>query len=200
MPDLAFRSALADASDAPNAVPTAARWETPALRLEEARDLGVAVVRTHRTRATAAAAVIKVAIDLDMPLFANTTIQEGPLRSLWLAPGAWMILGERDRVGAAVASISQGVSEPYVLATDLSSGRTAIRIAGPGARALLESGCPLDLHPLAFGPGRCAASLFNEIDIVIDQIDEEPTYFLISDRASARALWDQLLDGADLAP
>jgi sarcosine oxidase subunit gamma len=193
MPEFATRSPLADL--APDATHAGAR-----VRIEEARDLAKAIVRTHRSHAAAAIAAVKGATGLDLPPFPNTSAAYGSLRALWIEPGAWMLTGPRADIEAVVRAVSVLDGAPFILCTNVSSGRTAFRIYGQGARALLESGSALDLDPRAFGPGRCASTLFVDHDVVLDQIDEAPTYVVIGDRASARALWTCLVEAADFAP
>ena len=41
---------------------------------------------------------------------------------------------------------------------DVSANRTTLELSGPPAREVLEKGCPLDLHPRAFGPGRAVST------------------------------------------
>ena len=41
---------------------------------------------------------------------------------------------------------------------DIGSGYTVLEIDGPRTRDVLARGCPLDLHPKAFGVGQCAQS------------------------------------------
>src|SRR2546421_267348 len=76
--------------------------------------------------------------------------------------------------------------------TDLSASRIIIEIAGPGARALLEKGCGLDLHPRAFTPGCCAQTLFAKLPVILDQTSAA-SYRLFVRRSAARWLCDWLI-------
>ena len=58
--------------------------------------------------------------------------------------------------------------------TDVTDGRVAFRLAGPSAREVLAKGCPLDLHPRAFAPGRCAQSLLAKASVLIHLVDDGP--------------------------
>ena len=42
------------------------------------------------------------------------------------------------------------------------------------ARELLEFGCPIDLHPRVFGPGRCAQTLLARANALIWHVADEP--------------------------
>lgn len=195
MPSLASASPLSSADEA-------ASFATSTLRLGEATDLAFAMLRCRRAHAPAAAALAQSATDWELPLSPNKVVASAHARALWLEPGAWLLSAEAAELGRALAvlraeAVAAGM---HLLATDVTSGRCALTLSGPDARALIASGCPIDLHPRAFRAGCCAASLFNETEVVIDQIDEAPTFRLICDRAGARALWDQLKDAAELLP
>jgi sarcosine oxidase subunit gamma len=119
----------------------------------------------------------------------------GALRVLWLGPDEWLVVAEGEaldllpRLGRAVAGRRAAVS-------DLSSSRAIIEIAGSHARALLETGCGLDLHPRAFGPGQCAQTLLARVPVILDQIDATPHYRLLVRRSYERWLVDWLIDAA----
>jgi sarcosine oxidase subunit gamma len=89
------------------------------------------------------------------------------------------------------------VADRRAAVTDLSAGRVVIEIAGPRARALLEKGCGLDLHPRAFTPGCCAQTLFARLSVIIDQTGVAPSYRLFVRRSAARWLCDWLIDAAE---
>jgi sarcosine oxidase subunit gamma len=54
----------------------------------------------------------------------------------------------------------------------------AFEIGGPDARELLESGCPIDLHPRAFHAGSCAQTLLGRTGVLLHQVSDEPRYRL----------------------
>jgi sarcosine oxidase subunit gamma len=43
---------------------------------------------------------------------------------------------------------------------DVGANRTTLLVSGPAARAVLERGCTLDLHPRSFTAGHCAQTTF----------------------------------------
>jgi len=47
------------------------------------------------------------------------------------------------------------------------------------ARAALESGCPIDLHPRVFRAGQCAQTLLARASVILWQLTEEPRYRLL---------------------
>jgi sarcosine oxidase subunit gamma len=42
-------------------------------------------------------------------------------------------------------------------------------LRGPAARAVLQKGCPLDLHPRAFGVGRAASTTLARVPLLLWQ-------------------------------
>jgi sarcosine oxidase subunit gamma len=59
-------------------------------------------------------------------------------------------------------------------AVDVSANRTTLVVRGSRARELLEFGCPIDLHPSVFGPGRCAQTLLARANVLIWFVSDEP--------------------------
>jgi sarcosine oxidase subunit gamma len=177
-------------------------FETAGVRMEEL-DLGKLIVRCHRARAQAAIPLVARVSGWVLPPVPNTVAVQPAGRALWLEPGAWMLVGEREATARTMAELIAPLDDPaavHILVADLSAGRCMLKLSGPDARRLVESGCPVDLHPRAFARDRCASTLFNETPIVIDQISAEPAFAVIADRASALNLWDQLADAARWLP
>ena len=56
---------------------------------------------------------------------------------------------------------------------DLSANRTTLELSGPSARAVLEKGCPLDLHPRVFGPGTAVSTTLGLVQVLLWQTDEQ---------------------------
>jgi sarcosine oxidase, subunit gamma len=113
-----------------------------------------------------------------LPLEPNT-FTGGPDGSvLWLGPDEWLLVGPPGG-GAALESLlrhSLGEAAAGVAIVDVSANRTTLELRGPNARAVLESGCSIDLHPRAFGSGRCAQTLLARAGVIIQQLTDEPQY------------------------
>ncbi|ANS70399.1 sarcosine oxidase gamma subunit [Streptomyces lincolnensis] len=147
----------------------------------------------------AAAEAVGLTLGLQLPLQPNTAVRAGELTALWLGPDEWLLVsppgGRRDlenRIREAVA----GDDEP-VSVTDVSAQRTTLLVSGPRARDLLAHGCSLDLHPRAFGAGRCAQTTLGRAHVVLVARDEPRAGFWVLVRSSfAGYLTDWLLDAA----
>jgi sarcosine oxidase subunit gamma len=107
--------------------------------------------------------------------------REGHRTTLGLGPDEWLVLGpygtqqdiERELRDAIARSGDWGA------VTDVSAQRTTFVLSTPRARDVLATGCSLDLHPRAFGPGRCAQTDLARASVVLHQVDDTPTYELL---------------------
>ena len=81
-------------------------------------------------------------------------------------------------------------------AVEVSASRAVIEIAGADARSVLAKGCTLDLHASAFRAPRCAQTLLARTQMLLQAVDDKPTFriFVRSSFASYVAAW--LLDAA----
>lgn len=103
----------------------------------------------------------KSAIGVDLPVAANTVASKGKLDAIWLGPDEWLIqstAGEDglEQEGKLAGKLRKAFEGQFVSVTEAGEGRTCITISGARARDVIAKGCPLDLHPDAFGAGQCA--------------------------------------------
>ncbi|MEU6912584.1 sarcosine oxidase subunit gamma [Streptomyces olindensis] len=187
-----LRSPLAQAADR---LATATRASGGAIRLAELPFLTQINVRLDAKGAAAEA--VGLALDLQLPLQPNTVVRAGELTALWLGPDEWLLVGppgsERDLEGR----IREAAGDEFVSVIDVSAQRTTLLVTGPRARDLLAHGCPLDLHPRAFGPGRCAQTTLGRAQVVLVARDDPRAGFWVLVRSTfAGYLADWLLDAA----
>ncbi|MFF5979607.1 sarcosine oxidase subunit gamma [Streptomyces olindensis] len=187
-----LRSPLAQAADR---LATATRACGGAIRLAELPFLTQINVRLDAKGAAAEA--VGLALDLQLPLQPNTVVRAGELTALWLGPDEWLLVGppgsERDLEGR----IREAAGDEFVSVIDVSAQRTTLLVTGPRARDLLAHGCPLDLHPRAFGPGRCAQTTLGRAQVVLVARDDPRAGFWVLVRSTfAGYLADWLLDAA----
>jgi sarcosine oxidase, subunit gamma len=105
-----------------------------------------------------------------LPVVPNT----GSEAVLWLGPDQWLVFGASEaELRAALGGDTAGS------VVDVSANRTVYELSGPDAREVLEQGCAIDLHPRAFGPGRCAQTMLARANVVLHQVDATPTYRLL---------------------
>src|SRR5579864_3616009 len=131
-----------------------------------------------------------------LPLQPNRVASMRLVRSLWLGPDEWLVTAPEGAAPDLLGRITRALANRQATVSDLSASRAVIEISGTRARALLEKGCGLDLHPRAFAPGSCAQTLFAKLPIIIDQLSTAPVYRLFVRRSSARWLAEWLIDAA----
>ena len=94
-----------------------------------------------------------------------------------------------DLIGSLVAALGEAPGQ----VVDLSANRTTFDLTGPRARAVLEKGCALDLHPRSFTPGTAVSTEVGNIPIVLHKTGDE-SYRLLPRASFADFLGRWLLD------
>ncbi|MDT9698454.1 sarcosine oxidase subunit gamma family protein [Streptomyces sp. P17] len=192
MADTALISPLSHTADR---LAAATRSSGGAVRLAELPFLAQVNVRLDAKGAAAEA--VGLALDLQLPLQPNSAVRAGELTALWLGPDEWLLVGPPGGERALERRIREAAGDEPVSVTDVSAQRTTLLVTGPRARDLLAHGCPLDLHPRAFGPGRCAQTTLGRTQVVLVARDEPRAGFWVLVRSSfAGYLADWLLDAA----
>lgn len=139
------------------------------------------------------------ALGFALPTVPNTVRGDGDAYALWLGPDEWLVVGPPGAEAALEASARAGLGDTVGSVVDVSANRTAIELWGQEARAALETGCAIDLHPRAFGPGQCVQTLVARAGVILQQLTEEPRYRLLvrSSFAAYLAAWlcDALIAG-----
>jgi sarcosine oxidase, subunit gamma len=92
---------------------------------------------------------------------------------LWLSPDEFLVISQNVAGSTLVSYLRAGVSEGGAAVVDLSANRTTFRLEGASAQAVLEKGCPLDLHPRAFSPGTAVASNIGRVPVILWKVDTD---------------------------
>ncbi len=144
-------------------------------------------------------AAVEDAVGLVPPTAPNTIAAtgDGLPRILWLGPDEWLVVTAEGVEAGLVHRLSESLGGRHAAVVDVSDGRTVIALAGPRARDVLAKGCPLDLHPRAFAPGRCAQTLLAKAAVILDQVDDAPGFEIYVPRSFADYLWRWLEDAAE---
>jgi sarcosine oxidase subunit gamma len=131
-----------------------------------------------------------------LPLEPNRVASMRSVRTLWLGPDEWLVTAPECAASDLMGRLTRALANRHAAISDLSASRAVIEIGGPQARALLEKGCGLDLHPRVFGPGSCAQTLFARLPVILDQTSAAPAYRVFVRRSAARWLCEWLIDAA----
>lgn len=108
------------------------------------------------------------------------------VRVLWLGPSEFLVVASEDAHdslgGTLIDSLTAALGGAPGQVVDLSANRTTFELSGTRARAVLEKGCSLDLHPRSFPPGTALSTEVGNIPVVLEKTGKES--FRIFPRAS----------------
>jgi sarcosine oxidase subunit gamma len=130
---------------------------------------------------------------LPLPSSADSFTTNGEMACLWLGPDEWLILGPGGDEGGIAARLRSAFGDSHAAAIDVSESSTTISVSGPRARDLLAKGTSIDLHPRAFGRGRCVQTGFAGANVILRQVDDAPPSFeILVLNSFAEHLWEWL--------
>jgi sarcosine oxidase subunit gamma len=146
-----------------------------------------------------AAREIEQVLGTSLPRACGEVTSQGAHDVLWLGPDEWLVVSQMsadflvNRLSDVLAGLRAAGVDTHAAVVDVSANRTVLEISGPGARAVLEKGCPADLHPRAFDDGTAIATTLARIPVLLWKVDTH--MFRLLPRASfARYVARWLLD------
>ena len=184
--------ARASASGEPGAGPDAGPGV--GIVLGERRPRGLLVLRGDRADAKFRRAV-SAALGIDPVAEPLTAARRRDVAMLWLGPDEWLVAVPERRVERIERELRRALDGQRAALSDVSHSRAILSLSGPDARALLAKGCPLDFHPRAFTPGRCAQSRLARCQVLIHQVSASPEFEIHVHRSFAQYAWTWLEDG-----
>ncbi len=94
---------------------------------------------------------------------------------------------------------SAEASERFVTVTDVTHGRSEIRVIGPASSALMRKVCGLDFHPEAFPDGAARqSSVARTAQLMIRRdMGELPAFSVIGARSLGAYLWEVLMEAGE---
>jgi sarcosine oxidase subunit gamma len=122
---------------------------------------------------------------LALPTLVGTTFEQNTLACLCLGPAEWLTLAP---LGDAIAAQLRAWDAPSGAAVEIGNRQAALLVSGPLAATLLNTGCPLDLHPSKFPAGRCTRSVLAKAEIVLWRRAPERFHVEVA-RSYAGYLW-----------
>ncbi|WP_052863321.1 sarcosine oxidase subunit gamma [Streptomyces niger] len=139
-----------------------------------------------------AAARVEKCLGAALPARCGETAPAGPRTTLWLGPDEWLVVAPP---GAAplTAELQEALAGEPGSAVDVSGNRTVLELRGPAARDVLDKGCPLDLHPRVFAPGRAVGTQLGSVPVILWRTAED-TYRLLPRASFADHLARWLID------
>ena len=140
-------------------------------------------------------------LEQKIPLRPNTSSTNLNTRVSWLGPDEWLLVSS-DHDNSVEKQLIAVWAPFFHSIVNISGGQTVIQVSGTKVSELLNRGCPLDLHPLSFGEGDCAQSLFYGIPIFIVRLNSSEVavakFELVVRRSFADSFIELLIDSAKL--
>ncbi|MFI6095954.1 sarcosine oxidase subunit gamma [Lentzea sp. NPDC051213] len=134
---------------------------------------------------------VEKALGAQLPRQCGQTAESGSRTAFWLGPDEWLVLAED---AAVITELQEALGGEPGSVVDVSANRTIVEISGPFAREALEKGCPLDLHPREFGPGKAISTTVGPVPVLLWQVDDTPSYRLFPRSSFADYLARWLID------
>jgi sarcosine oxidase, subunit gamma len=148
----------------------------------------------------AAAARIATVLGAALPTRCGDVTSGREHHALWLGPDEFLVTGASDP-RELTAELAEALGDDPGLIVDVSANRTTLELAGPSARAVLEKGCALDLHPRVFRTGMTASTRIGPVPVILWQTGDEPAYRILPRSSfadyTARWLLDAMTEFAD---
>lgn len=142
-----------------------------------------------------AAHAIEGVLGTALPRTAGDVTSHGQHSALWQGPDEWLVVSQMP-AEALVAALQESVAGAHAAVVDVSANRTVLELEGAAARAVLQKGCPLDLHPRAFAPRRAVTTTLARIPLVLWQVGPD-SYRLLPRSSFADYVARWLLDAAE---
>ncbi len=115
---------------------------------------------------------------------------------LWLRPDEWLVIAAPANAAALLTALDAQVLDDGAV-IDLCGARTILELVGRDTRDVLASCCPLDLHPRAFAPGRCAQTLIGKVSVLLQLVDGTPRWRLFANPSYVDYVVRWLADGME---
>jgi sarcosine oxidase subunit gamma len=121
-----------------------------------------------------------------IPVRSGEVVDSGDTSVMWLGPEEFLVVAPTEAHdslgGGLIQALREALGDGEGQVVDLSANRTTFELVGPRARAVLEKGCSLDLHPREFKAGTAYSTVIANIPAILWKTGEES--FRIFPRAS----------------
>jgi sarcosine oxidase subunit gamma len=132
-----------------------------------------------------------------LPSASGEVRSSGDTAVLWLGPAEFLLVApakSHESLGGELPrALIEALGDGEGQVVDLSANRTTLELSGPRARAVLEKGCALDLHPRVLKPGSALSTEIGGIPAILWKTAEE-TYRIFPRASFAEFLGRWLLD------
>ncbi|MGI9318869.1 MAG: sarcosine oxidase subunit gamma [bacterium] len=140
---------------------------------------------------------IRLALDMDLPVSANTLNQHESMSLFWLGPDEWLLHCDLEQTTQLESRIRQSLKVSHFAVTEVSDYYTVLRLSGPDAEALLRRGTPLDLHIDAFGCDQIAQTRFGHATVLLHRLGDAESWDIQVRWTYAQYVWDYLVSAME---
>ncbi len=127
-------------------------------------------------------------LGLELPQTPNTATANDGVTAMWLGPDEWLIRTDDSREPALSAALLEAVKGQHAAVTAVSDAYVIFTVSGKEARAVLNQGTGIDLHPHSFSPGTCVRTSLAKTGVILHQLDDKPSYDVYAWRSYANYL------------
>lgn len=113
----------------------------------------------------------------------------------WCGFEQWFVLADGQPEGALFSDLADKL-KGLASVSDQSHGRVVISISGSNARDVISKGTPVDVHPRAFGKGKCAMTQMAHVGVHVSQVGED-AFELSLFRGFVESFWEWLTEMAE---
>jgi len=132
-----------------------------------------------------------------LPAACGNVTASGDTSVLWLGPEEFLVVAPMEAHeslgGDLIQALREALADGEGQVVDLSANRTTFELTGRRARAVLEKGCALDLHPRVLKAGTALSTEIGNIPVVLWKTGEE-SYRIFPRASFAEFLGRWLLD------
>ena len=115
-------------------------------------------------------------LGLELPQTPNTATANDGVTAMWLGPDEWLIRTDDGKEPALSAALLEAVKGQHAAVTAVSDAYVIFTVSGKEARAVLNQGTGIDLHPRSFNPGACVRTSLAKTGVILHQLDGKPSY------------------------
>ena len=127
-------------------------------------------------------------LGLELPQTPNTATANGRVTAMWLGPDEWLIRTDDGNEPALSAALLEAVRGRHAAVTAVSDAYVIFTVSGQDARAVLNQGTGIDLHPRSFNPGTCVRTSLGKTGVILHQPGDKPYYDVYAWRSYANYL------------
>lgn len=124
-------------------------------------------------RGTAGLTAAGQAFGVALPTTACTSAIAGDHAALWLGPDEWLLFTPENETANVQKTLAEALADIPHAMVDISHRQVGLRLDGPGAASLLNTGVPLNLSLAAFPVGMVTRTIFEKAEIVLWRTDTD---------------------------